>query len=86
MFREDEMYCTYIVYSTSVDHYYVGYTHDLHKRLEKHNSGHSRSTKSGIPWKIVYYEEYQTKHEAMARERQIKKMKSRKYIEMLINR
>jgi putative endonuclease len=79
------MYFTYILYSKTRDRYYIGYTSDLSKRLQKHNMGNSKSTKSGIPWEIVYFEEYETKSEAMARERAIKKKKSRKYIEWFIN-
>ncbi|MFO7841503.1 MAG: GIY-YIG nuclease family protein, partial [Fidelibacterota bacterium] len=41
------MYFTYILYSETSDRYYIGYTSDLSKRLEKHNNGNSRSTKSG---------------------------------------
>ena len=78
------MFYTYVLYSDSKGKYYVGYTHDLNLRLERHNEGWSRSTKSGIPWKIVYYEEFGTKSEAMKRESEIKKKKSRKYIEKLI--
>jgi len=33
------MYFTYIIYSKSKDKYYVGYTHDLKLRLERHNTG-----------------------------------------------
>ena len=80
------MYFTYILFSESKNKYYTGSTSDLMKRLLKHNSGHSRSTKAGIPWKIVYFEEYQTKSEAIKREYEIKRMKSRKYIESLITR
>ena len=79
------MFYTYILYSAVKDRYYIGYTSDLKTRLEKHNNGNSRSTKSGIPWEMVYHEEYESKHDAMARERAIKKKKSRKYIEWLIN-
>ena len=79
------MYFTYIIYSKSKDKYYVGYTHDLKLRLERHNSGWSRSTKSGIPWKLVYFEDYNEKNEAIKRENEIKRKKSRKYIEELIN-
>ncbi|MBW6457841.1 MAG: GIY-YIG nuclease family protein [FCB group bacterium] len=67
------MYFTYILYSKTIDRYYIGYTSDLSKRLEKNNNGNSRSTRSGIPWDIVYYEEYELKTEALARERAIKK-------------
>jgi len=55
-------------------------------RLQRHNDGWSRSTKSGIPWKIAYYEIFESKSEAIKREYHIKRMKSRKYIESLINK
>ena len=80
------MYFTYIIYSKSKDKYYVGYTHDLKLRLERHNSGWSRSTKSGIPWKLVYFEDSNEKNEAIKRENEIKRKKSRKYIEELIRK
>ena len=38
------MFYTYIIYSKSKDKYYIGYTEDLKFRLERHNSGGSRST------------------------------------------
>ncbi len=37
------------------------------------------------PWKLVYNEEYQTKKEAIIRERQMKKWKSKKIIKKLIS-
>ena len=77
-------YFTYIIYSKSIDRYYIGYTHDLTLRLSRHNSGSSRSTKSGIPWILVYYEEFETKSKAIKRENYIKKMKSKEFIEKLI--
>jgi len=80
------MFYTYIIYSGTNDRFYVGHTHHLRLRLERHNSGNSKSTKAGIPWILKYYEEYQTKSEAMKREYEIKRKKSRKYIEKLINR
>lgn len=78
------MYHIYILYSESLDRYYVGNTSDLEIRLIRHNKGDSRFTKSGIPWVIVYSEEFETRSEAMSREHQIKKWKSRKMIEKLI--
>ncbi|MBS3767676.1 MAG: GIY-YIG nuclease family protein [Candidatus Cloacimonetes bacterium] len=80
------MYYTYILHSEKLDKFYTGHTNNLKLRLERHNDGWSRSTKSGIPWKIVYKEKYNTKSEAMKREYEIKRKKSRKYIESLINK
>ena len=78
------MWYTYIIYSEKLDRYYIGYTDNLSWRLERHNQGWGRFTKGGIPWELVYFEKYQTKQEALKRERKIKFKKSRKYIENLI--
>ncbi len=74
----------YIIYSSTIDKYYVGYTNNLELRIERHNYGWGKFTKRGIPWKLVYFEEFENKSEAIKREREIKRKKSRKYIESLI--
>jgi len=74
----------YVLYYQKLDRYYVGYTDDLDRRLERHNSGWGRYTKAGIPWRLEYYEPISSKREAITREREIKRRKSRKYIEALI--
>lgn len=76
----------YILYSESKDRYYVGYTcQKVEVRLSQHNDGWSRSTKSGIPWKVVYTETCESKSEAIKRENVIKRQKSRAFIERLID-
>ena len=80
------MWYVYILYSEKIDRYYVGITDNLEWRLERHNAGWGKYTKRGIPWKIVYTEEYETKSDALKREKKIKNKKSRKYIEYLINK
>lgn len=79
------MFFTYILYSDSTDHYYIGSCSDLVTRLHRHNAGWSRSTKHGVPWKLLYHEEFPTKSAAIKREYAIKRKKSRAYIEFLIN-
>ncbi|RMH60821.1 MAG: GIY-YIG nuclease family protein [Calditrichaeota bacterium] len=78
------MWFVYILYSDSIDRYYIGSTENLDWRLERHNAGWGKYTKRGIPWRIVYTESHENKTAAQKRERQIKKKKSRKYIEFLI--
>ncbi len=51
---------------------YVGHTSDITKRLIEHNSGKSISTRSKKPWRLVYQEEFQSRAEAMAREKYFK--------------
>lgn len=81
------MYYIYILYSETHDRYYVGYTSDVFRRLEEHNTN-SRMTythKFG-PWKLkTYFEVGENRAAAMKIEKYIKKQKSRKLIERLIN-
>ena len=52
---------------------YVGYTNNLKKRINLHNAGMGAKFTRGRIWKLMYYEKYQTKKEAIAREYYIKK-------------
>ena len=79
------MYTLYILYSRSIDRYYVGYTDSMVRRLAEHNRKKGKFTDKGIPWEIVYQEVYESKKEAMNREKVIKRMKSRSFIINLIN-
>ena len=74
----------YILYSPKLNKYYVGSTSDLERRLADHNRGKEKFTKTGIPWHLVYSEEFSELKAARTRELFIKKQKSRKYIEQLI--
>jgi len=56
----------------------------LYIRIDRQNAGWSKSTKSGIPWELKYFEKHETRSEAMKHECKIKRMKSRIYIEDLI--
>ncbi len=77
-------YFLYIIYSESKDKYYTGYTGNFETRVQKHNLGATPSTRSGIPWTMVYSEEFENKSDAIKRELAVKKKKSRKYIEGFI--
>jgi putative endonuclease len=52
---------------------YVGYTNNLIKRIELHNTSKGAKFTKGRIWKLMYYEKCQTKSEAMKRENFIKK-------------
>ena len=78
-------YFVYILFSPSKNRYYIGHSHDLAERLQQHNSGRTPSTKPGRPWILVYQETYPNKSSAYKRELEMKNMKSRIYIENLIN-
>ena len=74
----------YILQSSTSGRYYVGHTDEISRRLTEHNLGMAKYTRREKPWKIVYVENYATRSAAMRRELEIKRRKSRKYIEKLI--
>jgi putative endonuclease len=76
---------TYILYSKKLNKYYVGSTTDIDRRIDEHNRGKEKFTKTGLPWIIVYKEIFEELTDARKRETYIKKQKSRKFIEALIN-
>ena len=80
------MYNCYILFSQRLNKYYVGSTGDLDGRLQRHNTSNRGFTSTGKPWKIVFSEEFDDKTSAMNREFQIKRWKSRKAIEELVDR
>ncbi|OYD17552.1 hypothetical protein CH333_00500 [candidate division WOR-3 bacterium JGI_Cruoil_03_44_89] len=62
-------YYVYVLKSIKDGWLYVGQTSNLQKRLLCHNQGGVRSTKGKGPFKIAYVEEYNTRSEAIRRER-----------------
>ncbi len=52
---------------------YVGYTNNLDKRIKLHNSNRGAKFTKGKKWKLIYYEKYKTKVQAMKYEYTLKK-------------
>ena len=73
-----------VLYSQSRDRYYIGSCANVEQRLIRHNAGATLSTKSGKPWNVVHTETYPTKTDALKREINLKRLKSRVYLENLI--
>ena len=66
------MYFVYILQSLDSNHFYIGASRDVRKRLREHNNGSSKSTKPYRPWDIIYTEKFNSKEEAMKREYYLK--------------
>ena len=63
---------------------YCGWTDNLEKRLAAHNSGKaSKYTHSRLPVKLVYFETFETKQEAMSREARIKRLSRREKLDLI---
>lgn len=67
------MFYVYIIFSHRLDIYSKGITQNPEKRLFEHNNGLSRFTAGKGPWELVFLEKFQTKTQALIREKQIKK-------------
>lgn len=75
----------YILYSSSLDQYYIGHTENVQDRILRHTNPGSKSTKKANDWLVKYTEGFESRHEAVRRELEIKNKKSIKYIEWLIS-
>ena len=51
---------------------YVGYTNNLKKRIDLHNSGKGAKFTKGRKWVLIYKEKYKSKSDAISREYYIK--------------
>ena len=80
-----EKFFVYILQSLKDFSFYVGQCDDLDRRMSKHFDGMSKYTATKRPWRLKYFEVYYSRTEALKREKQIKTMKSKKYIESLIS-
>ena len=80
-------FCTYIHYSEKLTGYYIGYTgFSPQERLAQHLKEHIGHTNKAKDWILVYSEYFNSKSEAMAREKQLKMWKSKERIRQLIER
>ena len=59
---------------------YIGFSSNLKQRLKDHNTGKSRYTRNKGTWRLIYYEAYTEKLDAIGREKFLKGGSGRKYI------
>jgi len=76
------MFYFYILKSVG-NKYYIGYTKNILQRLKMHNDNKVISTKNRGTWSIYYKEQFLIEADAICREKQVKRWKSRRAIERL---
>lgn len=74
------MFYAYVLLSLKKRIYYKGSTENLSARIQQHNDGLVAFTSKYKPWKLIYYEEYSTRAEAMNREKFFKSGKGREWL------
>jgi len=79
-------YSVYILFSKTLDCFYIGQTQDLNERLLLHSEKQFEDsyTAKANDWKLFYTISCHSRIQALKIENHIKKMKSRKYILNLI--
>ncbi|MBM4175924.1 MAG: GIY-YIG nuclease family protein [Ignavibacteria bacterium] len=73
-------YFVYVILSRE-GYRYTGMTEDLERRLQEHNEKvKSFWTKRGNDWRVIYFEEFETKQDALKRERWLKSGHGKKFL------
>jgi putative endonuclease len=66
--------------------YYTGYTNNLKERTHQHLNGTgAKYTKAHKPDRVAYVEHFETRSQAMRREREIKKLSHQNKLELIIS-
>ena len=83
--RQGRNYCmssfvVYILFSDKLGKYYVGQTQDFENRLLHHNTGRTKFTSKGIPWKFVYKLLVDERIEAIRLESKIKRRGIKRFL------
>ena len=76
---------TYVIFSKKFNRFYKGHCQDLQSRLKQHNLGQTTSTKPFTPWEIIYFEEFDTRAEAIEREKYFKSAAGRRFLKKKIH-
>ena len=78
------MYYVYIIQSEADGKLYKGFTTDVGKRIKAHNRGEVKSTKHRRPFKLIHQEGYQSRSEALKREKFLKSFKGGKTLKNIL--
>lgn len=75
------MYYVYVLKSERFGNRYVGSTGSVEKRLKEHNAGSNKYTSSRKPWVLIHQESFDSKMEALKREKFLKSGQGRKWLD-----
>jgi putative endonuclease len=79
------MFVTYVLYSAKFNKLYIGYTNDLISRFNSHNVlAKTGYTVRYRPWEVIHIEYFESKMEALKREKELKSSRGRAFIRGLL--
>jgi putative endonuclease len=73
----------YIIQSQKDNSFYKGFSENPYQRLDQHNNAESHYTSTKIPWVLVCLLEFDTKTEALIKERKLKKYSTASLIALI---
>jgi putative endonuclease len=77
------MFYVYVLHSGKTGRRYIGSCQNLGERIRRHNLGHSKATRHGVPWKLLHSEPFLTREQAAAKERFYKTGRGRDELDKL---
>jgi len=79
-----EFYYVYVLLSLLDKKFYIGSSSNLVKRFSSHHNGLVRATKNRRPLKLIFYEAYRDKYDAIRREDYFKTTKGKKTLRIML--
>jgi putative endonuclease len=77
-------YCVYILFSLKDKNLYIGFSTRVAGRLNEHNAGRVRSTKTRLPLELIFCELYLSEKDARRREQYFKTTAGKKAIRFML--
>jgi putative endonuclease len=74
----------YVLQSRKDKKFYIGFSHDVYRRLKEHNTGKSPSTKYRLPLRLLFFEYYTNKKDAIRREKYFKTTYGKKALRIML--
>ena len=78
--KKNVVFYVYVLRSETAAGFYIGFSSNLTKRLRDHESGAAFATSYRGPWKLIYYEAYLDRDDALGRERYLKSGSGRRFL------
>lgn len=78
------MFYTYVLYSENLDLFYKGSTSSLEARFHRHQSGSEKSTKGGVPWRLIWFAEKMSRFEAEKLESKLKNLSRKRLCSLML--
>ena len=78
------MFYVYVIKSVDHDFLYKGHCEDLEERILQHNSGMTQSIRPYIPFILVYKEVFETREQAIKREKYFKTAAGRRFLKKVL--